>query len=289
VIQKQIYNLFFGLCFQLFFYGQICALEKKIASGERTSVLAKIYTRKSNQGVKPKPAAKPTVKPKPTFNYVTDAPHNASFFKKIHIVCTAALVDAHFEYRQQQYMKAFNALISFGYNDFFIIESIKKHGPTFLNDYSKNVFYATVNDATLYNHGINEAKTLLEGCAHFGFQPDDMIVKLTGRHALDSDAFLKTVEKNPGYDAFIKVDKAGNLLTVGFAMRYKYLKEMYETIDYSAINNPVIAIEIPAGNYVKNKRKQGNLKVYYLDHIGIVSDVYGSTTVPGIPHQQFSY
>ena len=135
-------------------------------------------------------------------------------------------------------------LAQLGVQDFYIVEALKKSGPTFLETYSNNVFYATVNNQNLRNHGINEAKTLLEACEHFNFDPEDMVIKLTGRHRVTSDLLIKVVENNPGVDAFVKVNEDGNVFTVGFAMKYKYLKEMFENIDYNYINEQMIQSNI---------------------------------------------
>src|SRR5256885_4787014 len=41
---------------------------------------------------------------------------------------------------------------------------------------------------------------------HFNFDPNDMILKLTGRYQPISDYFFKLVENNPQYDAIVKVN-----------------------------------------------------------------------------------
>ena len=175
----------------------------------------------------------------------------------IRVVCTAALSDSYFEFRKKQYVESFEFLNKLGYKDFFIVESLKRGGPTFLESYSKNVFYATVNDSSLKNHGINEAKTLLECCEHFNFQPDDIVIKLTGRHRVTSDYFLKIVENNQDFDAWVKVNSDGNVFTVGYKV----------------------------GDYIKSKKNNNLFKVYYLDKLDIVANILGSTTAPGCPEE----
>lgn len=182
-------------------------------------------------------------------------------FAAVRIVCTAALTEAYFEFRKQQYIHSFKVLKEFGYQDFYVIEAIKKNGPTFLEEYANNVFYATVNNPLLRNNGINEAKTLLEGCAYFNFDPDDIIVKLTGRHALISDNLLKIVQHNLELDAVVRVNEDGNVFTLGFAMRYKYLKEMLENINYEPLDRFMIPLEYRVGDYIKKKKKEGEFKL----------------------------
>jgi hypothetical protein len=206
-----------------------------------------------------------------------------------HVICTAALADSHFEFRKQQYVEAFAALSQCGLENVFVVEALKKHGPTFLETLSTNVFYATRNNPNLKNHGINEAITLLEGCEHFKFQPEDMVIKFTGRHKLTSDHFLKIVEKNPEFDAFVKVDKdgrdftPGSIYTLGFAMRYKHLKDMFESLNYADLNEKMIPLETAVGEYIRSKKEA--LKVCYLDKLGMTANLLGSTTIPGAPQE----
>jgi len=197
------------------------------------------------------------------------------------IVCTCALVNPHYEIREQQYIKAFTMLHALGNNNFYIIESIKKSGPTFLENYSNNVFYSTINDASLKNQGVNEAMTLLEGCKHFNFSDDDMIVKLTGRYSLTSNYFFNVIEANPSADAIVKIDSDGHVHTLGFAMKYKHLKKMYSTINFAYINRHMIPIEHKVGDYIKEKKNEPDFKVYYIDKLDIKADLLGSTACPG--------
>ena len=74
----------------------------------------------------------------------------------IRIVCTAALTDAFFEFRKQQYIEACFMLTKLGYKDFYIIEALKKQGPTFLDYCCPHVFYASANNPFLKNNGIND-------------------------------------------------------------------------------------------------------------------------------------
>ena len=208
---------------------------------------------------------------------------------EIRIVCTAALINAHFEFRKQQYIEAFNQLFKYGYTNIYIVEAVCKQGPSFLENFSKNVFYSTVNDPSLRNQGINEAKTLLEGCINFNFDPEDVIIKLTGRHQIVSDYFLKIVKNNPDYDVFVKLNEDENVFTLGFAMKYKYLKEMYETMDFSELNELMLPIEYRVGDYIKRKKKEGNFKVYYLDKLDMKANLFGSSTCVGATEQVLYY
>ena len=210
---------------------------------------------------------------------------NLQLESAIKIVCTSALTNKFFEFRKQEYINSFNTLARLGYSDIYIIEALSKKGPTFLDDYSKNVFYASANNSNLRNNGINEAITLLEGCIYFDFGPEEMIIKLTGRHSLQSDGFLKIVENNPEFDAFVKINRDENVFTVGFAMKFKYLKEMFEQIDYNIFEKNMIPIEYGVGDYIKKKKKEGNFKVFYVDKLDIKSNSYASSAAPDVAEQ----
>lgn len=205
-------------------------------------------------------------------------------YAQIRVVLTAALTDAYYEFRKAQYIESLELLASYGYQNVYIVEALKKHGPTFLDDYSNNVFYSLANDLTSRNQGTNEARTSLDGTYHFKFAPEDMIIKLTGRHHLLSGYFLKLVENNPDFDAFVKVDGDGNVYTVCFAMRCKYYQEMYEQMDYHFMEKNWVNLEYMVGYYIKHKIRDGNFKVYYVDKLDVTADNFGSSTAVGAPH-----
>jgi hypothetical protein len=200
---------------------------------------------------------------------------------QIRLLLSAALTDVRYDLRKQQYLENFEQLAKFGYGyeDVYVVEALKKQGPTFLEEYARHVFYATVNDPKVKNQGINEAKTLLEGCYHFNFDPEDMIVKMTGRHHFISDYFLQIVQKNTDYDAILKVNGT-SVFTLAFAMKYKYFKEMFERANYRAMEGRWIILETVVGEYIQQKIKQANFKVLYIDKLDIHVTFDGSSTAP---------
>src|SRR5579872_4118245 len=215
--------------------------------------------------------------------------YNSVSIGEIRMVLGAALTDNYYEFRKKQYLESFRILSNLGINDFYIIEAVKKKGPTFLEDYCKNVFYASTNNPHYRNNGINESKTLLEGLYYFNFDPEDIIIKLTGRYHLLSDYFINIVKENPTYDAFVKKDDHGQIHTACFAMRNKYLIEMYQTIDYGSMERHMINIEHEANKYISNKIKTGSLKVLFVDKLDVVANQYGSASVPNAPEKIVFY
>jgi hypothetical protein len=197
---------------------------------------------------------------------------------QIKLVLGTALTDSFCDVRKAQYLESFRILSSLGYNNFYVIEGFKRQGPTFLEDHCDNVFYASVQNPGLRNNGVNEARTLLEGCNYFNFSPEDMVIKMTGRYHWISNHFLRLVEDNPHIDAFIKINENNDTWTVAFAMRYKYLKEMYSKIDYNWLENAGISIESEVKKYILTKEKQGNFKVMFVDKLDLKAVMYGSST-----------
>jgi hypothetical protein len=201
----------------------------------------------------------------------------------VRIVLSVALTDTYFEFRKQQYLEMFKTLATYGYGPthFYIVEALKKRGPTFLDGHCQNIFYSTANNPNFRNQGTNEARTILQGSYYFNFDPEDMVLKLTGRYHLLSDYFLRLVEENPRHDAFVKIDKDGNVYTLGFAIRCKYLREMYETMDFVKMERNWINVENEVGDYIKRKVKSGDFKVFYVDKLDIKANIYGSSAAPG--------
>lgn len=197
---------------------------------------------------------------------------------EVRLVLSAALNDNYYEFRKQQYIETLGILSDFGYQNPYIVEAIKKQGPTFLDEYTKNVFYSSANIAGLKNYGINEARTMLEGLIYFDFDDEDMIIKMTGRYQPISDKFFKLVEQNPDIDAFVKVDQWGNVFTLCFAMRYKHIITMYSDMNYNAMEQHMINVEHEVGNYIKKQKQQGTIKVMYIDRLDIGVNLLGSST-----------
>jgi len=202
-------------------------------------------------------------------------------FTQTRLVLSVALTNNHFEYRKKQYIQSIAICGKFGYENPYVIEALKKSGPTFLNDHSTHVYYAQSNNPNFRNNGINEAATLAEGISYFNFDSDDMIIKMTGRYYWTTDFFFRLVENNPDTDVFVKVNENGDVFTLAFAMRYKYMVEMYKNMDYNAMERHWINVEHEVGNYIKRKVKQGNFKVMYIKQLHIECDLNGSSTAPG--------
>ena len=204
-------------------------------------------------------------------------------YTKVRLVLSAALTDYYYDFRKQQYIDMFNNLTRLGYKDPYVIEAIKKRGPTFIECYTKNTFYSSVNNDKLRNKGINEATTMLEGLKHFNFDPEDMVLKVTGRYECVGDTFLKFVERNQQADAIVKFTADGQVLTLCYAMKQKHFIHMFEHLNYKKMEDETIYLEQAVGEYIRYRMNQGNFKVIVVDKLYVRSNYLGSNCIPGNP------
>lgn len=195
------------------------------------------------------------------------------------IVCTAALIDTQFESRKKEYSTSLNILKEYGYQNPFIFEAIKSQGPTFLENYSDKVIYTGVNDARLRNKGVNEARSLAAGFKKCNFNDNDIILKLTGRYYFLSDALLNIIDNNEHIDAFVKVDRYGQVFTGCYAMRYKLFKDMLGQLDYTRMEQKMINIEFEVARYLKRVIKRKGVKVMYIETLGLMAPIFGEGAV----------
>ncbi len=201
---------------------------------------------------------------------------------KIQVMCTAALIKNSFEVRQREYVRSLQVLKNYGYEP-YVAEAICPKGPTFLDNYSRHVCYSNVNNAKLRNKGVNEARSMMVALRQFNFDDNDIIVKLTGRHAFTSDAFFKTIQNNPEVDAFVLYsDQYGNIPTICFALRCNYFKDMLLHLDLAKMERQMINIEAELNFYVQKMQKLG-MKVMYLHKMGTTGFIFGNPGVKPTP------
>lgn len=208
---------------------------------------------------------------------------NAYIVPQIRILYTAALIDEGFELRKNQYTHGCEILKNYGYSDPYIVEAIKKSGPTFLENFSTHVFYSKENNPVLKNKGVNEAKTMLEALKAFNFAPDDMIIKITGRYHFMTDEFIRMVENSPEVDGFFKKvdgyeknDKRA-VISGCFALRCHYLIDMLEHVDYDDIEKNMICFEFELADYVKQIIADKQASICYVDMLQVSAHVWGNS------------
>jgi hypothetical protein len=195
----------------------------------------------------------------------------------IKLLYSAALIEHQAKQREEEYRQCAKSLESYGFKDPYIVEAIKgKESTTFLNTLSKHVFYSTVNDSSVINKGVNEGRTMLQALDHFSFDPNDMVLKITGRYPMEIDAFSQRIKNNPDIDAIVKTDKIGRTYTACFALREKYLRDMLTSINYKGmIQDKTLEIENEFETYLKKMAAKG-MQILYINNLGIFAREYST-------------
>ena len=185
------------------------------------------------------------------------------------IMYTSALIPNSFASRKVEYIESLKAIEALGYlPNTYVIESGPWIPESFFSQYAPHIFYANTNKA-LDNKGVNESMAMIRGLEHYHFDEGDMIVKLTGRYLLTNDSFLRTIENHPEVDAFIS-GGVGHVFTGCYALRCKYMLEMYRQLDLVLMEANLISVEEEVSKYIKNLEWQQKIKVMQLPHIDII-------------------
>lgn len=189
------------------------------------------------------------------------------------ILCTGALIPQKFEERKNEYFTVLNILHQQPLPVFFV-ESCLPQGPTYLDDYCNNVFYAHSNNAQLRNKGVNEGRSMLLALQHFCFTDETIIIKVTGRYPFKDFSFINLILNNPSYDAFIKYDEHGQVYTGCFAMRCKHMKEMLSKLNFIKMEKNMINIEAEVARYIQHNIPKNN--IYRVSTLGITARFFGT-------------
>lgn len=194
---------------------------------------------------------------------------------KIHVVSTAALIEQQYAMRKEEYIYSAKN-ITMLHTAPSIIESCSS-SPTFFDTLTPAVCYTQSNNAQLKNKGVNEAISLLTGLPTFNFHQNDMIIKLTGRYYFSDDSFITYLKNNPTIDIVVKraSHDSHQVFTGCFAMRYAYFIEMLESIDFAKMEKHMINFESIVGDYIYKKIEQKQATIHFLDHLGIVANIFG--------------
>jgi hypothetical protein len=195
--------------------------------------------------------------------------------RRIHIVCSAAIIPVKAERRRQQYIRSMQILIDYGYNP-YVAESCVA-GPTFFDDYTKNVCYTMSNDDTLRNKGVNESVSMLKGLESWNFDDNDIVLKLTGRYFLLSDEIIRLLEDDEDVDALARFEvmDRSSVLTGCYAMRCGLMKEMYNSYDYEKLEREMICIEHEVGPSLDALEANRGIKLIRSNHLGVEANVFG--------------
>jgi hypothetical protein len=144
--------------------------------------------------------------------------------------------------RQAEYTTAIQAVQKYVPSEIQIrIVENSSESPTFLDSFGIPVIYTRHSNINVINKGIIEFKDLLYTLHTQGANPDDIVIKLTGRYSiLNSLFFERVLQTQTEYDAWVKFynvctyEFMENDCVLGlFAIRYKYLKNLdYSNLGY---------------------------------------------------------
>lgn len=198
-----------------------------------------------------------------------------SFASDLKILYTAALIPYKFEERKAEYIHSLDVLKLLGYrSQVYITESCLSFPFSFFDAYCDHILYANINDWSLRNKGVNEAKAMLAAFHHFQFDDEDMIVKLTGRYSFDNHQFLRFVESHPEADAIARyLHGPGTGIVAGcFAMRARFFKQMLQQLDLIKMEREMIDIEREEEIFLQQMISQ-RAKVLYVETLGLTANV----------------
>ncbi len=184
--------------------------------------------------------------------------------KRVKVLFTAAIIPEGFEDRRIQYIRNLKLLASYGC-DVYVVESCQS-GPTFLDGFCDHVCYTKSNDPSA-TKSVNEAVSMNIGLQYFHFDPEEMIIKITGRYVLKTNEFISMVRDHSNVDIIARVWNASDAYTGCYAIRVKYLEDLLNNHylnQFSSLTEEecrAYAIEHGLGKYID--RMKDNLNILY--------------------------
>lgn len=145
-----------------------------------------------------------------------------------------------------------------------------------------------------HNNGINEGLTFREALYHFGFDDNDMIIKMTGRYYLKTDNFFKTANlQSSHYHAIVKRYTPTHVEMSLIGIQCKYFKEALailteeycQFMDFKYDSNGNVTHYYPIEYVIANYMRTKALRELTVKSIDIIVDSMGTTTCPSCPTQ----
>jgi hypothetical protein len=161
----------------------------------------------------------------------------------LRIVLSTAIIDDNIsvDNRLKEYQECFDIIKNLGY-DFSIIETVLNTSE-FLERNSKEVIYTNVN-GNFRNRGTNYVNAFKKFLNQSNFDVDDIIIHVTGRYPLIDDSFfLNCYNLELKKIGCFKKDEHGQFYLFLYGMRFKYLKELLNTIDVNHMEKNMINLE----------------------------------------------
>jgi hypothetical protein len=184
------------------------------------------------------------------------------------ILFTSALISQDFDARKEEYLKGLESLKPF-WNDTTVIECARTESP-WISD-KVPVYFTGVNNPSWRNKGANEANALLSFLTKHPGDPNQMVVKFTGRYRFKDSSFLDTCLTTK-YDAVVKLGEGSQVYTACFAMREGLLVDMLKSIDFNIMEIGMVNFEQLVANYVYKKL----VNYQTLGKLNITAPVFGT-------------
>jgi hypothetical protein len=183
---------------------------------------------------------------------------------KIRIVLSTAIIDdnVNISNRIKEYQECFDIIKNLGY-DFSIVETVL-NSSEFLERNSKEIIYTNVN-GNFRNRGTNYVNAFKKFLNQSNFDADDIIIHVTGRYPLiDDNFFLNCYNLESNKIGCFKKDEHGQFYLFLYCMRFKYLKELLNTIDVDHMEKNMINLERIFADAIPSNQ------VKLVDHLGIL-------------------
>lgn len=191
----------------------------------------------------------------------------------VKVIFTAALIDNQFEMRKHEYLFSLNQLIEFGASP-FIVEACTQS--SFFDALQFPIFYPNVNNPSLKNKGVNEARLLQEALKHFEFDDNELLVKLTGRYFFSTKHFLQFVSESSDADFIVRRGNALNNTTIFtgcYVAKYKYFKQFLAGLDLEKMEKEMINIEDELGQFLL---RNPQLAILFVDSLDLTANIFGT-------------
>ncbi len=176
-------------------------------------------------------------------------------FAEIKVLYTAALISENYKQRQKDYTQNLKILTKKYGLEVYIVESCHKLESTFLNDYCTNVCYTKSNNPSR-SKSFNEVASMRIGLQQFNFDPNDMIIKITGRYVMKTNEFIQFVKTNPKSDIIARIWNDADAYTGYFAIRAKYLTELLDLFLERDDATNCYCIEWALGQYIESMKSK---------------------------------
>lgn len=198
------------------------------------------------------------------------------------LITTALTYEGHHKYgdsnliakRKQQYINFIELMKSVNIEKYYC-ECVHPGPHTFLNDLidEDHLFYTETHNPSLKNIGVDEINGCKAALKHFGFDDDDIIIKLTGRYTLNSLLIVDEIKKHENkFDAFYHPfpenhSGTGQMFTGAFGLRKLHYQNYLEQVDQQKMEKEMINVERDLLNYFNHN--QDKIRLRPLDKLDI--------------------